>query len=67
MTELHIASIPKLEIIQEGLEVLVVNNLINLPHTYNVQDRKELLIKTQQANELIDHLRGLIKNSRADV
>ncbi len=67
MTELHISSLPIINMLQKACEVLVVDNHINLQFTYDLQTRKQMLTETQQANEMIDHLRELIKNNQADV
>ena len=66
MKSLQISSIPMMELVQKACEVLVVDNLINLPHTYNTADRKLLLLENQQAHELINHLRDMIAESKKD-
>jgi len=66
MTELKVASIPMLNMLQKACETLVVDNMINLPHTYNVSDRTALLTETQQANEMVEHIRNMLRDLNHD-
>ena len=66
MKTLQISSVPLMELIQKACEVLVVDNLINLPHTYNTAEHTKLMNEIKQATELIDHIRGLIIENQSD-
>jgi len=66
MKMLQISSVPLLTLLQKACEVLVVDNLINLPHTFNCTDRRVLLDENLKANELIDHIIELIKENQSD-
>ncbi len=60
MTELHIASIPKLMVLQEACERLVMHNHIQLSCEYNIQERRRLLDMAAEAEVIGDHIRHLI-------
>lgn len=67
MTELHIASVPQMIMLQQACETLVMHNHILLAHEYNLQQRRTLLDTAAQAEQMADHLRTLITNTTADV
>lgn len=66
MKRLYITKRHQLDLIQKACETLVVDNLINLPHIYNVADRKVLLSENQQANEMVDRIRELIRSTKSE-
>lgn len=67
MTELRISSIPMFNMLQKACETLVCANHIILATEYNVATRKALLLEAHNAEEMIDHLRRLIKSYNDDV
>ncbi len=63
MTELRVASIPKLILLQKACESLVIINTTLRLNEKNVQRCDELLAETNEANEMVEHIRGLIREN----
>jgi len=64
MITLPLSSKSNLHLLQKSCEVLVVANLATLQHTYNISIRKKLIAENQQANEMIDQFRKIIKENK---
>jgi len=66
MKTLTVTSVPLLGMLQKACEVLVVNNQTELAHTYNTDDRQQLIKENMQANEMIDHIRNMLIDIHGD-
>lgn len=67
MTELHVSSLPILNMLQEACERLVMVNHILAASERHAPDRSKLLQTAEQAKEMVDHLRNVIANNNVDV
>lgn len=67
MKDLHISSLPMLNVLQEACEIFVIHNHVEMAIEYNAQTRNELRSKADMAANLVEQLRNIIANNNADV
>ena len=67
MTEIRIASIPQMELMQEAYEALVVK--LQLARSFENSDAGLTILcdKINKANEMINHIIGVTQNLTKDV
>jgi hypothetical protein len=66
MKTFQTSSLAHLKLLQKACESLVVINTVSVQHIYNATDRTALLTETQQANDMVDHLRNLISENERE-
>ena len=66
MTELKVASIPMLNMLQKACETLVMSNMTNMPFVAHEGDRTALQTETQLADEMVSHIIKLLREINQD-
>lgn len=67
MTDLHVSSIPMLNVLQKACETLVIHNHVMMAIESNVDARALLHAEANMAGTLVDHLIHIIANNKSDV
>lgn len=67
MKAFQTSSIAHMKLLQKACETLAVVNTVEKQHIRNASDRNMLQAETEQANQMVAHLRDLIAEIEKDI